>query len=61
MEYLTEVRMKRARMLLAESDSVPITTIALDVGYEDSRYFSTVFKKEHGMTPSEYRRAVFIT
>ena len=60
-EYLTEVRMKRARMLLAESDSVPITTIALDVGYEDSRYFSTVFKKEHGMTPSEYRRAVFIT
>ena len=31
--------------------------IALEVGYNDAHYFSYQFKKNTGMTPSEYRRA----
>ena len=57
-EYLTSVRMKHARLMLADASGKSIGEIAEAVGYADARYFSTVFKKENGMTPSEYRRAV---
>lgn len=58
-EYLTDVRMKKARLLLAEQRTRSVTDIALEVGYADSRYFSHVFKKYHDMTPSEYRKRIF--
>ena len=57
-EYLTGVRMKRARLMLADASGSSVSEIAGAVGYADARYFSTVFRKENGMTPSEYRRAV---
>ena len=58
-EYLTEVRIRQARILLAERKSMPITEVAMNVGYTDSGYFSTVFKKVNGISPSEYRRSLF--
>ena len=53
-EYLTKKRMQRAKQLLRETD-MRSGEIALAVGYKDPRYFSYVFKKTQGCTPSEYR------
>ena len=53
-DYLLRCRVRNARKLLAESDR-PVTDVALDVGFASSQYFSQVFKKYTGMTPSHYR------
>ena len=52
--YQQMLRMNRAKYLL-ESENLPIEEISWFVGYEDSSYFSRVFKKEFGYTPTEYR------
>lgn len=54
-EYLTEVRMNKAKEALLFTDKRS-GEIAFDVGYKDSHYFSYLFKKTQGCTPSEYRR-----
>jgi YesN/AraC family two-component response regulator len=54
-ELLTSLRLAHARKLLGESD-VPIQSVAESVGYENGYYFSRVFKKHYGATPTEYRR-----
>jgi len=53
-EYLTELRLKRACLLLQEGKN-SITDVALDSGYMTVQYFSEVFKKRYGITPSEFR------
>lgn len=53
-EYLTALRLNRAKELLRETDKKS-GQIALEVGYNDSHYFSYLFKKNLGMTPGEYR------
>lgn len=53
-EYLTDMRMKRAKELLAETNE-KIYEIAAQAGYPDAVYFNKVFKKNTGMTPKEYR------
>lgn len=53
-EYLTEVRMKKAKELLRCTEKRS-KEIALEVGYKDSHYFSYLFKKTQGCTPSDYR------
>ncbi|UOQ86978.1 AraC family transcriptional regulator [Gracilibacillus salinarum] len=55
MEYLTNFRIDKAKMLLTRSD-IPVTDISNYVGMNSSQYFSKVFKKETGATPIEYRR-----
>lgn len=55
-EHLTNVRMKQACRMLCASDAPSITDIAMQVGYNDSRYFGHVFKKQYGVTPSEYKK-----
>ena len=52
-EYLTATRLEKAKELLLSRKS--LKEIALSIGYKDPNYFSRVFKKEIGMTPSEYR------
>ncbi len=54
MEYLTEFRLKKACELLRD-ETRSITDIALDSGYMTVQYFSEVFKKRYGITPSEFR------
>ena len=54
-EYITNVKMKRAVMLLGDSGE-KIMVIAGRLGFEDAEYFSRLFKIYFGMTPSEYRR-----
>ncbi|WP_163538393.1 response regulator [Gracilibacillus sp. YIM 98692] len=55
LEYLTDIRIQYACQFLIESDWKTYQ-IANKVGYVDQRYFSQVFKKKVGMTPTEYRK-----
>ena len=52
--YVTELRMDRAARMLRESDEKTYL-IAEQTGYTDPNYFSYVFKKHFGVTPSKYR------
>lgn len=53
-EYLTEIRMNRARELLAGTE-LSMKEICGEVGYSDPNYFSRIFKKHTGLTPTEYK------
>ncbi|NLO10577.1 MAG: response regulator [Clostridiales bacterium] len=53
-EYLTDIRMEKAKDYLRCS-AIKITEIGYLVGYQDSHYFSYIFKKTQNCTPSEYR------
>ena len=53
-EYLTEIRLKNARELLKDS-RLSIKEICVESGYSDPNYFSRIFKKYEGVTPSEFR------
>ena len=53
-QYITRIRIEQAQRLLNESD-LKVGEIAGRVGLSDPRYFNTVFKRQVGMTPSEYR------
>lgn len=53
--YQLKLRMERARVLL-EMTNAPITEIAFDVGYESSQALARLFRREVGVSPSEYRR-----
>lgn len=55
-EFLTEIRMEKARELLRKT-SDKTSAIAYIVGYKDPHYFSYLFKKINGVSPKEYRNA----
>lgn len=54
--YLTRLRMEKACELLELTD-LPISDIALEVGYSSNKVLARVFLKQRGITPSDYRRA----
>ncbi|MBD5559131.1 MAG: helix-turn-helix domain-containing protein [Clostridia bacterium] len=54
-DYLTSLRISKAKELLAGSDR-KLAHIAMEIGYNDPNYFSHVFKKREGISPKEYRR-----
>ncbi len=54
-EYLVRLRIQRAMELLRGTD-LPITEIAMEVGFSDSNYFTRQFRKAAGETPSAFRR-----
>ncbi len=56
-DYLTGIRIDAAKTLLADP-FLSTSEIAGMVGYESPNYFARVFKKECGMTPTEYRRSL---
>lgn len=55
-EYLEQYRIRRAKHLLRTTD-LTIGSISVSVGYDNGLYFSKVFKKATGRTPSEWRAA----
>ena len=57
LEYLTRVRIEKAQELLANS-ALGISEISSIIGYENPLYFSRVFKKRTGVSPSSYRRSL---
>ena len=54
--YVTEVRLKRAVELLNETDDKTYV-IAQKVGYQEQNYFSYVFKKKYNVSPTAYRKS----
>lgn len=55
--YLTSKRMEKAKELLKDP-RLRIYEISTAVGYENSRYFSSIFKKYTGQTPVDYRSSL---
>lgn len=56
-EYLTHVRMEKAKELLKTTD-MKVLAIAEAMGFDSPYYFSTVFKKYAGIYPQKYRACV---
>ena len=54
LEYLLELRIQKACTLLQETD-LAVSIISLSVGYENTLYFSRLFWKKKGVSPSLYR------
>jgi len=57
LQYVTKVRCDLAKKLLANSQK-NISDVATELGFTDSNYFSTVFKKQVGMSPREFRKSL---
>ncbi len=55
--YMNELRLAYARVLL-QQPTLPVEEIAERCGYRYANYFIKVFRKEHGLTPGDYRRAL---
>jgi two-component system response regulator YesN len=55
LEYLTRIRMEEAKKMLLDR-TMTILDISNRVGYDDPGYFSKVFKKNMGISPSQYRK-----
>ncbi|WP_146115389.1 AraC family transcriptional regulator [Microbacterium sp. MYb62] len=54
-DFVIEVRLTRAQTLLAET-RLDVGQIAAQVGYEDAAYFSRIFSRRTGVSPSVFRR-----
>ena len=57
MDYITKKRMDEV-VCLMKDPGLKIYEIAKTVGYQDTKYFSKVFRKTYGCAPSEYRRLI---
>ena len=55
MQYIVSLRIANAQMLL-ETTNYNVTEIGNIVGYDNPLYFSRIFKKQKGMSPTEYRK-----
>lgn len=53
--YVTSLRMEKAKQLLAETN-LTVWAVAEDVGYSTYHHFAKVFRKEAGMSPTDYRK-----
>lgn len=57
MQYIVSLRIKNAQTLIETTD-YNMNEIALIVGYDNPLYFSRLFKKQKGLSPSEYKKKV---
>ena len=55
-EYVEELRIEKAKEMLRTTGD-PVSSVAEQVGYSDSNYFTKVFKKHTQATPSMWRKA----
>ena len=56
--FIRDIRMKEACRLAKSTPGIRVSDLAYSVGYKDPKYFSTIFKKEFGMQPSEYIESI---
>ena len=52
--FIRDIRMKEACRIARQQPDIRISDLAYKVGFQDPKYFSTCFKKEFGVQPSEY-------
>lgn len=55
-EYINRRRVSRAEVMLIDMQ-IPVKDVALSVGFSDPMYFSRVFKRLNGMTPTKFKAA----
>ena len=55
-DYLARIRIEEAKQLLKQTPYLPLTRIAVRVGFGSLRNFEGQFKKHTGQSPSEYRQ-----
>jgi two-component system response regulator YesN len=55
LDYITDVRLEKARELLMKSE-LKVGAISQMLGYQDTKYFSRLFKQKWGQLPSEYKK-----
>ncbi|MBS4196404.1 response regulator [Lederbergia citri] len=55
--FLTECRLEKARKLMLNPEK-SLKEITFEVGYQDPNYFSKVFRKMYGASPTEYRKSL---
>lgn len=53
--YLKKLRMDKAKKLLTETE-LRVVEVSQRVGYENEKHFMKLFKKEYGVSPTEYRK-----
>ena len=58
-QYVINYRVDKAKYLLLDTD-LPVSMVAASVGFEDSSYFTRIFKKIAGTTPHDFRKSLFI-
>lgn len=56
-KYLTHIRLVHAKSILQTREDTPLEIIAGACGYSCANYFCKAFKKQTGLTPSEYAEA----
>jgi AraC family transcriptional regulator len=56
LDYINEKRIRRAAAMLVQ-EQVPITELALRVGFSSPGHFARTFRRVTGVSPSAYRRA----
>jgi AraC-like DNA-binding protein len=56
-EFIRNIRLKRAAQLLRQQ-KLTVAEVTYDVGFNDLQYFRTCFKKQFGLSPSEYMAKV---
>lgn len=55
-DYLTTIRIEKARLLLLKENNLSIQDICNLVGYSSASYFTASFKKKYGLTPGQFRK-----
>jgi two-component system response regulator YesN len=53
-DYLTRVRIEKAKQLLQDT-AMKVADIAFETGFSDPHYFSSIFRKNTGFSPREFR------
>jgi AraC-like DNA-binding protein len=56
LHYLNDLRISGAEQLLLVKPELPVAAVATEFGFDDSNYFSRLFKKRTGYTPRAFRR-----
>jgi AraC family L-rhamnose operon regulatory protein RhaS len=55
--HLNQCRLEAAARLLRKNPLRNVTDVALDCGFASSQYFATLFRRQFGRTPRDYRNA----
>ena len=57
--FIRDIRMKEAMRMAQHNPQIRISDLAYKVGFKDPKYFSTCFKKEFGLQPTEYLESLY--
>jgi CheY-like chemotaxis protein/anti-sigma regulatory factor (Ser/Thr protein kinase) len=52
--FIRDIRMKEALRIAQQQPDIRVSDLAYSVGFQDPKYFATAFKKQYGVTPTEF-------